>query len=426
MPVITIVGAQWGDEGKGRVVDALGKRVDLLVHYAGGANLVQSIVADGEWLMFKLVPATALRRGSTCLLGQGMAIDPRVLVEEIGRLRAVDAMQGPLFVCQRAHVVLPHHALVDELRAEPEGASGTPRTGIGPCYADKIARRGVTFGDLVDGRSLRTKIEASMEASAPIVRAMGGTLPELSPIVDAYAAAGEALSDSVVDGSKSVLRFAREGRQVVLEGLLGTMVDLDHGHYPYVVGASTVAAGAPSGAGIPPQLIDRVVGVAKAYSTRTGPGPFPIELGGAFAEHLVRQGHEVGASSSKARRCGMFSAPEVRYAASVNGFRTLVLTKLDVLSGLAEIPVCVGYELDGEVLDEPPFEGASRAKPRLEMLPGWSEPLGECRTWDELPANAQRYVRRIEELTGVRVVSIGVGSDPSQAITIEDLLGSPT
>lgn len=422
MPVVTIVGAQWGDEGKGKVVDQLGKRVDLLVHYAGGASLMQSMVADGEWLRFHLVPATALRHGSTCLLGQGMAIDPVALLDEVASLRGHGAMNGPLYVCERAHVVLPHHALIDALRAEPEGASGAPRTGIGPCYADKIARRGVLVGDLLQPSVFESRLEASLAASAPIIAALGGKVPEAAPIVDKYLACGEALADSIVEGGKSVLRFAREGKNVVLEGLLGTMVDLDHGHYPYVVGATTVSGGAPIGAGIPPHIVDRVIGVAKAYATRTGPGPFPAELSGDLADHLVREGREAG--GSRPRRCGMFGAPEMRYAAAVNGFTSIALTKLDVLTGLEEIPMCIGYELDGKTVDEPPYEGASRAKPVVRTLPGWTEPLNGCRRWESLPTNAQAYVRAVEETTGLRVASVGVGSDPAQTIVIEDILAS--
>jgi adenylosuccinate synthase len=422
MPVVTIVGAQWGDEGKGRVVDQLGARVDLLVHYSGGANLVQSMVADGEWLVFHLVPATALRHGSTCLLAQGMAIDPLLLLEELASLRSVRAMNGKLFVDERAHVVLPHHMMIDSLRAEPEGASGVPRRGVGPCYADKIARRGVQVGDLLRPEVLRTRIAESIEAAAPIVKALGGEVPSAGPIAEKYLAAGAQLEDSIVDGAKSVLGFVKEGRNVVLEALLGTMVDVDHGHYPFVVGASTVASAAPIGAGIPPQLVQKVVGVAKAYSTRAGQGPFPVELGGELAAHLASVGREVGASSASKRRCGMFGAPELRYAAQVNGFRAVALTKLDVLTGLQEIPFCVGYTLDGEVLQQPPFEGASRAQPLVEMLPGWSEAIDDCRSFDSLPKNAQRYVKMIEDTSGVRVASIGVGSDPEQTIVIEDIL----
>lgn len=423
MPVVTIVGAQWGDEGKGRVVDQLGKRVDLLVHYAGGANLVQSMVADGEFLLFHLVPATALRHGSTCLLGQGMAIDPAILLSELSSLRKVGALNGELFVCERAHVVLPHHAILDSLRKEPEGASGAPRRGIGPCYADKVARRGVQVADLLRPETLRAKLEASIEAWAPTIKARGGEVPAIGPIVETLSQQGEHLEEHVVDGSASVLRFVRDGRNVVLEGLLGTMVDLDHGHYPYVVGASCVAGGAPIGAGVPPNVVDKVVGVAKAYSTRTGAGPFPVEVGGLLADHLARVGREHGASNARSRRCGMFGAPELRYAAAVNGFRSIALTKLDVLSGLAEIPFCVGYDVDGEVVQQPPFEGASRARPLVETLPGWTESLEECRKFGDLPQNAQRYVKMIEDTSGVRVASIGVGSDPAQTIVIDDILG---
>ncbi len=423
MAVVTIVGAQWGDEGKGKVVDRLGPRVELLVQYAGGAIGAQSMVAGGEWLQFHLVPATALRHGSTCLLAQGMCVDPKLLLDELTSLREVDALRGKLFVCERAHVVLPHHMLLDALRAEPEGASGAARRGIGPCYADKVSRRGVRVSDLLRPEALRSRIAESIDAAAPTIRALGGEVPSADAVAKDYLALAERLEEHVVDGAKSVLGFVREGRNVVLEGLFGTMVDIDHGYYPFVVGASTVASAAPIGAGIPTRLVDRVVGVAKAYSTRAGSGPFPVELGGELAKHLVDRGGELSSSSGRARRVGMLGVPELRYAASVNGFECLALTKLDVLTGLAEIPICVGYEVDGSKLDEPPFEGASRAKPILEQLPGWSEPLDDCRRFEDLPANAQRFVRTLEERVGVPVASVGVGPDASQTVVLSDILG---
>jgi adenylosuccinate synthase len=420
MPVVTIVGAQWGDEGKATIIDQLGARVDLLVRFGGGAHYVQSLVSMGERVATSLVPATALRHGSTCLLGQGMAIDPVVLLEELAALRSIDALKGQLFVCERAHVVMPHHQLIDRLRNEAEGASGAPRKGVGPCYADKIARHGVQIADLFRPEVLRARLAESMEAATPIIRALGDEPPAIDPIVERYLSLGEQLEEHVVDGSKSVLGFVRDRRNVVLEALLGTMVDIDHGYYPYVVGASTVASAAPVGAGIPPRVIDRVVGVAKVYSTRAGAGPFPLELGGAIAKHLVDRGQEVSAQTSRPRRCGMFGVPETRYAAAVNGFEVLALTKLDVLTGLAEIPICVGYDVDGELTEEPPFDDAAHAVPRVEHVPGWTETLGECRTYDDLPAAARGYVERIEALTGLRVASIGVG--PDRTIVRSDIL----
>lgn len=421
MPVVTVVGTQWGDEGKATVIAELGARVELLVRYSGGANYVQSLVAGGEHIVVGLVPATALRHGSTCLLGQGMVIDPIVLAEEVAALRAVDAMRGKLFVCERAHVVLPHHALLDQLRSEPEGASGAPRRGVGPCYGDKLSRRGVQVMDLLRPEVFRARLAESLENAAPAIVALGGEVPSAGPIAERYLTCADEIEDLIVDGHKSVLGFVSEGRNVVLEGLLGTMVDVDHGHYPFVVGASTVAAGAPIGAGIPPHLVDRVVGVAKAYSTRAGAGPFTLELGGAVAQHLATVGREVGASALRPRRCGMFGIPELRYAAAVNGFTQIALTKLDVLTGLSEIPLCVGYEIDGKREDEPPFVDASRSTPVVEMLAGWTEPLDECRRWDDLPANARAYVEAIERKADVRVASIGVSAD--RTIVREDILG---
>jgi adenylosuccinate synthase len=329
-------------------------------------------------------------------------------------------MRGQLFVCERAHVVLPHHALLDQLRNEPDGASGSPRRGVGPCYGDKLSRRGVQVMDLLRPEVFRARLAESIESAAPTLRALGGEVPLAGPIADRYLACGEAIEEHIVDGRKSVMQFALERRNVVLEGLLGTMVDVDHGHYPFVVGASTVAGGAPLGAGMPPHLVDRVVGVAKAYATRAGAGPFSLELGGAVAQHRASRGNEVGASALRPRRCGMFGIPELRHAAAVNGFSQLALTKLDVLTGLAEIPMCVGYEIDGKRESDPPFEDAARAKPIVETFAGWTEPLDDCRRWEDLPANARAYVEAIEKKGDVTIASVGVGAN--RTIVREDIL----
>ena len=423
MAVVVLVGAQWGDEGKGSVADILAPEVDLVVHYAGGANPGQTVVADGERMVFHIIPSGTLRHGTPALLAQGMAIDPTLLLSELDALSSHGAKNAELKVCQRAHVVLPHHILVDELRGEAEGASGVPRRGIGPAYADKVSRRGVQMADLLVPDRFTKKVQAAMEADEPLVRALGGKPPEIGPIVERYLTCGEKLRTMMVEGSRYVYDAKCAGKHVLLEGPFGTMVDVDQGVYPYVVGTSTVAGGACTGVGIAPQDIDRVVGVAKAYATRPGPGPFPSEVTGDLATKLQKAGGEIDPISGRPRRCGMFDVPALRYAARLSGFQTLALTKLDVLRGLGEIPICVGYELDGQLHEEPPYEGQSRIKPRLEMLPGWVEDLRDCRTYEELPENARRYVERIEELAGLRVTLVGVGPDRSESILRESPFG---
>ena len=421
MTAVVIVGAQWGDEGKGKLADVLAPRAGVFVHYAGGGNPNQTIAVDGERLVFDVVPPAPMREGKSVLLAQGMALDPRMVVDELDTLTRHGVSGGEAKVCRRAHVVLPHHVLVDELRREAEGASGMPRRGIGPCYADKLARRSAQMGDLVSTARLTERVTESLEGWKSVIESLGGEAPTVNEIVDRYAALGDKLAPHLVDGS----RFARDAlageANVVFEAPLGTMVDLDLGAYPFVVSANTTAGGVAPGVGIAPQAIDHVIGVAKAYSTLSGRGPFPAELTGDLASFLQKNGEEY-ASSGRARRAGMLDLAGLRYAARVNGFDSLLLTKLDVLSGLDEIPVCMGYELDGGVLEEPPFDGLSRATPIVEMQKGWKEPVSECRTWEELPANARRYVELVESTTGVRVAMIGVGPDRSATIVREQIL----
>lgn len=419
MAVVALVGAQWGDEGKGSIVDVLAPSTDLVVNYAGGANPGQTVVADGERMVFHVLPTGTLRHRTPALLAQGMAIDPTLLLAELDALSPHESDDAALRVCQRAHVVLPHHILVDELRGEGEGASGVPRRGIGPCYADKVARRGVQVGDLLVPERFSRKLHESLEAAAPVIRELGGELPDVAPIVERYVACGDKLASMMVDGSRLVSETRAAGKHVLLEGPFGAMVDMDQGAYPFVVGASTVAGGACTGVGIAPRDVDTVIGVAKAYATRPGQGPFPPELTGELAERLQKTGGEIDPISGRPRRCGMFDIPALRYAARVSGFDTLALTKLDVLTGLREVPLCTAYELDDQVLEEPPFEGLSRLKPKVEMLPGWSDTLRDCRTFGDLPESARAYVKRIEELSGVRVTMIGVGPDRSETIIIE-------
>lgn len=421
MSVVVVVGAQWGDEGKGKVVDAHLGEIDLLVHYAGGANPGQTIVAEGERLVLHIVPPGAMRQGKHVLLGQGMVIDPLVLLEELDALTDHGVRSGELQVDLRAHVVMPHHRLLDRLRDEVEGASGIPRRGIGPAYGDKTIRRGAQMGDLLYPERLQYKVEQSLKAHTPLIRELGGQAPPVSAVVDTLAKAGERLRARMVDGSRLVRDAIAAGKRILLEAPLGTMVDPDHGAYPFVVAASTVAGGAAIGAGIPPRAIERVVGVAKCYSTRSGPGPFPAEVTGDLATRLQQTGGEFSATG-KPRRCGMLDIPALRFAARVNGFDALALTKLDVLSGLDQIPICVGYELDGKVCDEPPFEGLSRVTPLVETLPGWSEQLSDRRSFDDLPENAKRYVTLIEEITALRIATVGVGPDRSQMLVRDRLL----
>jgi adenylosuccinate synthase len=417
MTAIIVVGAQWGDEGKGKMSDVLASEAKLLVQYGGGGNPGQTIAVAGNRLVFDILPPGPMRQGMGCLLAQGMAIDPKLLVDELALLREHDVSAGKVYVDRRAHAVLPHHILVDQLRQEEEGASGVRRRGIGPAYADKLARRGVQIGDLSSER-LEEKVETSLAGWRSIIESHGGTPPDTREIAGQLRALGDRLVSHFVDGSRLVTDAVAAGDNVVLEAPLGTMVDVDMGAYPFVVAASTIAAGAAPGVGLPPSAINRVIGVAKAYSTRPGRGPIGAEVTGDIAKHLIEHGQEYG-QDGRPRRVGMLDVAALRFARRVNGMTQLFLTKLDVLSGLDEVPVCVGYELDGVSLDEPPFEGLSRATPKIEMRPGWKDSLEGCRSLDELPDAARAYVRFIEEQVGVAVTMVGVGPDRAATIVLE-------
>lgn len=417
MTLAIVVGAQWGDEGKGKPIEILAQQADLIVAWVSGSNAGRAMVIDGERIVLSLVPGPFLRAGKDCLLAQGAALDPIVLLRELDLLGTTS---GKMLVDQRAHVVLPHHVEIDRLRNEIEGASGVPRTGIGPCYADKISRRGVQVGDLLVPQRLDEKVRGALDAAAPVLKALGGAALDAGPIVADLGACGERLRSLIVDGSALVDRLGREGKRVVVEAPFGTMVDMDAGTYPFVVGGTCVAGGASAGVGVAPRAIGPVIGVAKAYTTRVGPGPFPTELFGDLAKKLQQAGGELGPTTGRPRRCGMFDVPAVRYAARINGFDSLVLTKLDVLSGMDEVPVCVGYHLDGQLRDEPPYDGLSRVEPLWEKLPGWSVPLKGIGTFEDLPENAQRYIRTIEQTVGIPISMVGVGPDRGETITLRD------
>jgi adenylosuccinate synthase len=422
MSAVVVVGAQWGDEGKGKVVDLYAPYADLVVRYAGGANAGHTLVVDGEKLILHLIPSGILHQETKCVVGQGTVIDPVVLLKEIRSLdeRGV-ATLGRLLVSQRAHVVLPHHKSIDELRERRSGgAIGTTKRGIGPCYEDKVARRGVRMGDLLNQGRLRAKLESNLECWRPVAQDLGGTLPTADEITAAYSELGQALSAYIGDAA-SIIRTAVQGDQkILLEGAQGTMLDIDNGTYPFVTSSSAVAGGACAGAGIGPTHIRRAVGIAKAYTTRVGGGPFPTELEDETGQLLRDAGAEYGSTTGRPRRCGWLDLVALRHAVSVNGLDELAITKLDVLSAVTELKVCVAYELEGKRLSHPPYEGVEDVVPVYETLDGWSEDLSACRTRGDLPAAAQAYLRRIEQEVGCRVGVVSVGPDREDTADLSD------
>ena len=413
MSAVVVVGAQWGDEGKGKVVDLYAPYADLVVRYAGGANAGHTLVVGGEKLILHLIPSGILHEQTRCIIGQGTVIDPSVLIREIAALHGRGlATADRLLVSQRAHVVLPHHKLIDELREKKsDGAIGTTKRGIGPCYEDKVARRGIRMGDLLNAEGLRDKLEANLECWRPVAEDLGGSLPSASQIAAEYAGFGDTLRDTIRDAGAVIRASITSGDHILLEGAQGTMLDIDNGTYPFVTSSSAVAGGACAGAGIGPTHIRRAVGIAKAYTTRVGGGPFPTELEDDTGQQLRDAGAEYGSTTGRPRRCGWLDLVALRHAVAVNGLDELAITKLDVLTALPELEVCVAYELDGQRLSYPPYDRIDEVVPIYETLEGWDEELAACRSRQELPTAAQRYLERIEQEVGCRIGVVSVGPD---------------
>ena len=410
-----MVGCHWGDEGKGKLVDYLAARAGLVIRYNGGANAGHSIHNEFGDFALHLVPSGIFYPGTACMLGPGTAIDPGALLGELAELRSHNIDTGNLWVSDRAHVVMPYHRVLDDLEEQARGArvQGTTRRGIGPCYTDKIARIGVRICDLLDNAFLREDLPFVVEQKNRVLTRLYDhpalSLDEITATCRAWA---EALRPHIVDTQPLMRRALAEDQLIILEGQLAALRDIEWGIYPYVTSSSTLAGGAASGAGIPPRRIDAVVGVLKAYTTAVGQGPFPTELRNALGDQLREIGREVGAATGRPRRCGWFDIVAGRFAAELNGCTSLALLKLDVLDTFPTIRICTGYQLDGAVLDDMPTTRVlDKVVPIEEELPGWESPTTEVRRFEDLPAAAQRYVLRIEELIGVRVEYIGVGPE---------------
>jgi len=429
MSAVVVVGAQWGDEGKGKIVDLYTEHADVVVRYAGGPNAGHTLVVGDEKVIVRLLPSGILRSQCSCILGQGMVVDPVVLVGEIDELlrRGYSHTEKQLLLSDRAHIILPYHVLIDELResqAPKERAIGTTKKGIGPCYEDKVRRTGIRAGDFRDLGRLTAKIEATLSQWKATVDSLGGKLPEARDVVEKIRPYVERLLPLLGNASKATDDAIRAGQRVMFEGAQGTLLDVDHGTYPFVTSSSAVAGGAAIGAGIGPNRIDTVLGIVKAYTTRVGEGPFPTELTNEVGEHLRKVGDEFGSVTRRPRRTGWLDIPGLRYAARVNGLDGLALTKLDVLAGLSEISVCVAYDTpEGRVTDLPIdlLLEPGLARPVYQTFEGWSEGLTEARSLEDLPPAARRYVDFIAQEVGVPLYLVSVG--PSRAATV--VLRSP-
>jgi adenylosuccinate synthase len=425
MPTVVIVGAQWGDEGKGKIVDFYTEYADVVVRYAGGPNAGHTLVVGDDKLIVRLIPSGILRPKTHCVLAHGMVIDPAVLVAEMDELERRGLSPATrLFVSDRAHVILPFHIAIDTAR-ETTGKGGrtlgTTKRGIGPAYEDKAARRGLRMGLLRDLAKAKTIIEQAIVAWTPTLRALGVEVPSADALVEQLRPLAARIEPQLRDTSRLVNEAIRDGQSVLLEGAQGTLLDIDYGTYPYVTSSSASAAGAAAGSGIGPTRVDSVVGITKAYATRVGEGPFPTELVDATGDKLREDGAEFGSVTGRPRRTGWLDLPAIRYAARVNGLDGLAVTKLDVLTGHPKLKVCVAYqtpqgrtsEFPIDLLDEP-----AQIKPIYETLEGWTESLAEVRSRDDLPRTARDYLRFLEHESGVPLYLVSVGARRSETIVI--------
>ena len=426
MPSLVIVGAQWGDEGKGKVVDLFAAHADVVARFQGGNNAGHTLVVGNERTVVHLLPAGVLHPQTTCVIGNGVVIDPGVLCQEIDALRARGYLQelAQLKIDERAHLILPVHRQLDVANEERLGVDkiGTTGRGIGPCYEDKMARRGLRVVDLLEPEYFRERAARLLEARNAVLEGWGWPTVDLDEVCREYLAYGERLAPHIDDTALYVAEQIERGRRVLFEGAHGTMLDIDHGTYPYVTSSNVVAGAVGTGAGIPPRWISRVLGISKAYTTRVGGGPFPTELEDEVGAKLRDVGVEFGSTTGRPRRCGWFDAVVVRQAARLSGMSGLALTKLDVLSGLATVKIAHAYDCEGTRYERVPasLRALGAAQPIYEELEGWSEDLGGVRRFEDLPAAARRYVSRIEELTGTPVTLISVGAERDETILLRD------
>lgn len=425
MPVTVIVGGQWGDEGKGKIVDLLSRRADVVARYQGGANAGHTVVHEGRKTVLHLIPSGILHPDCVCILGAGMVIDPAQLLSEIADIEAAGVqVEGRLFISHQAHLIMPYHKVLDELNERDLGsrAIGVTGRGIGPAYTDKYTRVGIRIVDLLDRDLFREKLDANIAAKNRLIHELLGR-PELDrdAILKDYLDFDRRIDPLVKDVSVYLNEAIDQGKDVLCEGAQGTLLDVDWGTYPYVTSSHPTAGGAVIGLGIGPTKVSRVLGVMKAYVTRVGQGPFPTEFDVAQTEQMREAGDEYGSTTGRARRCGWFDAVIARYSARVNGVGAWALTKLDVLSELPTLKICTAYEADGRRYEQFPAETrvVQRCRPLYLELPGWRRPISDVRRLEHLPAQARRYIERIEELTATPALIISVGSERSETIVVK-------
>ncbi len=421
MSVTILVGSQWGDEGKGKIVDILSDRYDIVARYQGGANAGHTILIDDKKYVLHLIPSGILRQGVDCVIGGGVVIDPVALFDEIKLLEDHGiSVDGRLHISHNAHVIMPYHKLLDSLHEQGEGKIGTTGRGIGPCYIDKYARKGIKIVDLLDKKILEEKIRRNIEEKNTLLKKVYEHEElDVERILDEYQLFDIAIDKYITDTTSYLNKAIKNGRSVLLEGAQGALLDVDFGTYPYVTSSNPTAGGACTGTGIPPTKIDDVIGIVKAYTTRVGYGPFPTELKDELGEKLRKEGAEFGATTGRPRRCGWYDAFLMKYSCMINGIDRVAITKLDVLSIMNELKVCVGYELNGKKVKAYPSNSAQMEKviPVYETLPGWNSDISDIRNYDELPSETKNYLEFISKNSGFEIGIVSVG--PQRAQTIE-------
>ena len=430
MANVVVIGAQWGDEGKGKITDLLSRSADVVVRYQGGVNAGHTVVVQGQTFKLHLIPSGILYPNTECIIGCGTVIDPQVLIQELDQLEQLNISTANLLISETAHVTMPYHRLIDQASEERRGSYkiGTTGRGIGPTYADKSERTGIRVLDLMDPEALRKQLNWTINYKNVILEKLYD-LPPLDPatVIEQYLEYAERLRPHVVDSPLKIYEAIQKRRNILFEGAQGTLLDLDHGTYPYVTSSNPVAGGACVGAGVGPTMIDRVIGVAKAYTTRVGEGPFPTELDGQQGELLCDRGAEFGTTTGRKRRCGWFDAVIGRYAVRINGIDCLAITKLDVLDTLEEIKVCVAYEIDGNQCQDFPSSARrfSRCRPIYKTLPGWQQSTEHCRALEDLPKQALDYLKFLAELMEVPIALVSLGASRDQTIIVEDPIHGP-
>ncbi len=426
MSVVVLIGAQWGDEGKGKITDFLAEKADVVVRYQGGNNAGHTVVVDGVEFRLHLIPSGILYPSKLCLIGNGVVIDPAVLIAELENLAKKNINTENLRISHRAHIIFPYHQRLDLYEEERKGARkiGTTCRGIGPAYMDKAARTGIRVADLIDPEEFPVRLEYALQEKNKLLNQVYGAEGfAYEEILAAYSKYAKILEPYVADVSLIINEAIAKGAHILFEGAQGTLLDLDHGTYPYVTSSHPVAGAACLGAGFGPTKINRVIGVAKAYITRVGEGPFPTELKDDIGEQIRTRGHEFGTTTGRPRRCGWFDGVVARYAARINGLDYLAITKLDVLSGLENVKVCTAYRYRGELITEFPatLKALAECEPVYEELPGWLEDISEIRRYEDLPANAKNYLERLAELARVPVAMISVGPSREQTIVRQNV-----